>query len=295
MHRFSEPVAMRELLREWRIARLRVAFVPTMGNLHEGHISLIERARGLADRVVASVFVNPTQFGPSEDYAAYPRTLERDADFLRAAGTDVLFTPTIASIYPFGETEAWVDVPSLSGILCGAVRPGHFRGVATVVARLFNHVAPDVAVFGEKDFQQLLLIRRMTIDLGFPIDIIGAPTAREPDGLALSSRNQYLSVEQRAQASAIYRAISAVAAAVKAGSGLCGQAEIASKSLQEKGFRPDYVEVRSAQTLQAPSPNEVDLVVLAAAWLGRARLIDNVRFTRSSHTLSITERKTTIQ
>jgi len=280
MHRFNEPVAMREVLREWRIARLRIAFVPTMGNLHEGHISLIERARGLADRVVASVFVNPTQFGPSEDYAAYPRTLERDAEFLRAAGTDVLFTPTIASIYPFGETEAWVDVPSLSGILCGAVRPGHFRGVATVVARLFNHVAPDVAVFGEKDFQQLLLIRRMTIDLGFPIEIVGAPTARDQDGLALSSRNQYLSVEERAQAGAIYRAITTVAGAVASGGAPFEHCEIARKALEEQGFVPDYVEVRSAQSLQLPGPHEQDLVVLAAARLGRARLIDNVRFTR---------------
>ncbi len=281
MQRFNEPVAMRELLREWRIQRLKIAFVPTMGNLHEGHISLIERARGLADKVVASVFVNPTQFGPSEDYAAYPRTLERDAGFLEAAGTDVLFTPTIASIYPYGETEAWVDVPSLSGILCGAVRPGHFRGVATVVARLFNHVAPDVAVFGEKDFQQLLLIRRMTVDLGFPIEIVGAPTARDADGLALSSRNQYLTAEQRHRAGAIYRALQRVAAAVAVDGDIRGHTAAARAALEADGFRPDYVEVRSALTLQPASAEERDLVVLAAAWLGRARLIDNLRFTIS--------------
>lgn len=278
MHRFNEPVAMRELLREWRIQRLKIAFVPTMGNLHEGHISLIERARGLADRVVASVFVNPTQFGPSEDYAAYPRTLERDAGFLESAGTDVLFTPTIASIYPFGETEAWVDVPSLSGILCGAVRPGHFRGVATVVARLFNHVAPDVAVFGEKDFQQLLLIRRMTTDLGFPIEIVGAPTARDADGLALSSRNQYLSAEERRRAGAIYRALKAVAAGVTADGEVATHTATARTALEAEGFRPDYIEVRSSQTLQLPAAGDCELVVLAAAWLGRARLIDNLRF-----------------
>ena len=214
-------------------------------------------------------------------YAAYPRTLERDAGFLQAAGTDVLFTPTIASIYPFGETEAWVDVPSLSGILCGAVRPGHFRGVATVVARLFNHVAPDVAVFGEKDFQQLLLIRRMTVDLGFPIEIVGAPTARDADGLALSSRNQYLSADERHRAGAIYRALKGVAAGVLADGNIPAHTASAAAVLEADGFRPDYVEVRSALTLQPPAPGEQALVVLAAAWLGRARLIDNLRFTRS--------------
>lgn len=281
MHRYIEPAPMRELLREWRIARQRIAFVPTMGNLHEGHISLVERARGLADKVVASVFVNPTQFGPSEDYAAYPRTLERDAAFLAEAGCDVLFTPTIAAMYPYGETEAWVDVPGLSGILCGAFRPGHFRGVATVVARLFNHVAPDVAVFGEKDFQQLLLIRRMTRDLGFPIEIVGAPTARDADGLALSSRNQYLTAEERRTASTVYRVLRSVAEAVSAGADAAEPVTRGLAELKEAGFRPDYLEVRSAQSLQLPAADERELVVLAAAWLGRARLIDNLRFTKS--------------
>lgn len=281
MHRYTEPAPMRELLREWRIARQRIAFVPTMGNLHEGHISLVERARGLADKVVASVFVNPTQFGPSEDYAAYPRTLERDAAFLTEAGCDVLFTPTIAAMYPFGETEAWVDVPSLSGILCGAFRPGHFRGVATVVARLFNHVAPDLAVFGEKDFQQLLLIRRMTRDLGFPIEIVGAPTARDADGLALSSRNQYLTPEERRTAGTVYRVLRSVADAVAAGADAAEPVATGLAELRGAGFRPDYLEVRSAETLQLPAAGERDLVVLAAAWLGRARLIDNLRFTKA--------------
>lgn len=281
MHRYTEPAPMRELLREWRIARQRIAFVPTMGNLHEGHISLVERARGLADKVVASVFVNPTQFGPSEDYAAYPRTLERDAAFLAEAGCDVLFTPTIAAMYPYGETEAWVDVPGLSGILCGAFRPGHFRGVATVVARLFNHVAPDVAVFGEKDFQQLLLIRRMTRDLGFPIEIVGAPTARDADGLALSSRNQYLTAEERRTASTVYRVLRSVAEAVSAGADAAEPVTRGLAELKEAGFRPDYLEVRSEQSLQLPAADERELVVLAAAWLGRARLIDNLRFTKS--------------
>lgn len=281
MHRYTEPAPMRELLREWRIARQRIAFVPTMGNLHEGHISLVERARGLADKVVASVFVNPTQFGPSEDYAAYPRTLERDAAFLTEAGCDVLFTPTIAAMYPYGETEAWVDVPSLSGILCGAFRPGHFRGVATVVARLFNHVAPDLAVFGEKDFQQLLLIRRMTRDLGFPIEIVGAPTARDADGLALSSRNQYLTPEERRTAGTVYRVLRSVADAVAAGADAAEPVATGLAELRGAGFRPDYLEVRSAETLQLPAAGERDLVVLAAAWLGRARLIDNLRFTKA--------------
>lgn len=281
MHRYTEPAPMRELLREWRIARQRIAFVPTMGNLHEGHISLVERARGLADKVVASVFVNPTQFGPSEDYAAYPRTLERDAAFLTEAGCDVLFTPTIAAMYPYGETEAWVDVPSLSGILCGAFRPGHFRGVATVVARLFNHVAPDLAVFGEKDFQQLLLIRRMTRDLGFPIEIVGAPTARDADRLALSSRNQYLTPEERRTAGTVYRVLRSVADAVAAGADAAEPVATGLAELRGAGFRPDYLEVRSAETLQLPAAGERDLVVLAAAWLGRARLIDNLRFTKA--------------
>ena len=281
MHRYTEPAPMRELLREWRIARQRIAFVPTMGNLHEGHISLVERARGLADKVVASVFVNPTQFGPSEDYAAYPRTLERDAAFLTEAGCDVLFTPTIAAMYPYGETEAWVDVPGLSGILCGAFRPGHFRGVATVVARLFNHVAPDLAVFGEKDFQQLLLIRRMTRDLGFPIEIVGAPTARDADGLALSSRNQYLTAEERRTAGTVYRVLRSVADAVAAGADAAEPVATGLAELRGAGFRPDYLEVRSAETLQLPAAGERDLVVLAAAWLGRARLIDNLRFTKA--------------
>lgn len=280
MHRFNEPAPMREVLREWRLARLRIAFVPTMGNLHAGHISLIERARTLADRVVASVFVNPTQFGPSEDYAAYPRTLEQDAAFLTEAGTDVLFTPTIASIYPYGNTEAWVDVPSLSGILCGEFRPGHFRGVATVVARLFNHVQPDVAVFGEKDWQQLQVIRRMTRDLGFPIEIVGAPTARDADGLALSSRNQYLTPAERERASTVYRQLQAIVAAVQVGGAIVAATQQARAALVAAGYRPDYVEVREAQSLQPAQPGDQDLVALAAAWLGRARLIDNIPFSR---------------
>lgn len=281
MERFNEPAAMREVLGEWRRARQRIAFVPTMGNLHEGHISLVEKARGLADRVVASVFVNPTQFGPSEDYSAYPRTLERDAEFLSQAGCDVLFTPGIEAMYPYGETEAWVDVPGLSGILCGAFRPGHFRGVATVVARLFNHVAPDIAVFGEKDFQQLLLIRRMSRDLGFPIEIVGAPTARDADGLALSSRNQYLTPEQRTRAGTMYRVLCVVAETAAAGGDPTAAIQAGLDALGAAGFRPDYLEVRSAGSLQPPAPDERELVVLAAAWLGRARLIDNLRFTKS--------------
>ena len=280
MHRYSEPAPMREVLREWRLARLRIAFVPTMGNLHAGHISLIERARTLADRVVASVFVNPTQFGPSEDYAAYPRTLEQDAAFLTAAGTDVLFTPTIASIYPYGNTEAWVDVPSLAGILCGEYRPGHFRGVATVVARLFNHVQPDVAVFGEKDWQQLQVIRRMTRDLGFPIEIVGAPTARDADGLALSSRNQYLTPAERERASTVYRQLQQVVAAVQRGEAIVAATQQARAALVAAGYKPDYVEVREAQSLQPPQQGDRQLVALAAAWLGRARLIDNIPFER---------------
>ena len=280
MHRYIEPAPMRELLREWRIARQRIAFVPTMGNLHEGHISLVERARGLADKVVASVFVNPTQFGPSEDYAAYPRTLERDAAFLAEAGCDVLFTPTIAAMYPYGETEAWVDVPGLSGILCGAFRPGHFRGVATVVARLFNHVAPDVAVFGEKDFQQLLLIRRMTRDLGFPVEIVGAPTSRDADGLALSSRNGYLNAEQRQLAPQLFATLKDMADSICGGRDDFSRLTLDGlKHLEKAGFRPDYLEIREAGSLRPAQAGDKELVILVAAYLGTTRLIDNLAFT----------------
>lgn len=282
MHRFDDPAPLREQIRAWRHSGERIAFVPTMGNLHAGHLSLVDKARGLADRVVASVFVNPTQFGPSEDYAAYPRTLEQDAAFLTEAGCDLLYTPTIRAMYPYGNTEAWVDVPALAGILCGEHRPGHFRGVATVVARLFNQVLPDVAVFGEKDWQQLQVIRRMTTDLAFPIEIVGAPTLREPDGLAMSSRNQYLSAEERGRAAVVYRTLRQVVEAVRAGRVIAEACGEGVEALRAAGLVPDYLEVREAASLLPPQDGDRRLVALTAARLGRARLIDNIVFDRAA-------------
>jgi len=213
METVTSIAGVRAHVRGWRARGERVAFVPTMGNLHAGHVSLIERAAQHGDRFVASIFVNPMQFGPNEDFAHYPRTPARDAEMLAAAGCDLMFMPDVAEIYPAGAGRATsVEVPELSTILCGEFRPGHFEGVATVVARLFNIVQPDVAVFGEKDFQQLTVIRRMTADLCLPIEIVGAPTVREPDGLAMSSRNQYLTEEERALAPRIFSALSVAAA-----------------------------------------------------------------------------------
>jgi pantoate--beta-alanine ligase len=280
MYRFDVPTALRAQVLAWRQAGQRIAFVPTMGNLHPGHLALVARARELADRVVTSVFVNPTQFGPAEDYAAYPRTLEQDAAVLIEAGCDLLYTPTIEAMYPYGDAAAWVDVPALAGILCGEYRPGHFRGVATVVARLFNQVLPDIAVFGEKDWQQLQLIRRMTRDLAFPIEIVGVPTVREPDGLAMSSRNQYLSAEERGRAAVLYRTLRQVVAAVCAGREIPPVCAEAADALRAAGLVPDYVEVRVASSLLPPAEDDRELVALAAARLGRARLIDNIVFVR---------------
>ncbi len=255
-----------------------IAFVPTMGNLHAGHLALVARARELAPRVVVSIYVNPLQFGPQEDFAAYPRTLEEDRARLAEAGADLVFAPRDAVMYPRPLSETTrVHVPGLSEILCGAHRPGHFDGVATVVARLFNLVRPDHAVFGEKDYQQLLVIRRMVDDLAIPVRIHGVPTVREPDGLAMSSRNQYLTPEERARAPALYRALRAAAEALARGSEDYGRLESQGRvALEAAGFRVDYFTVRDADDLGPPAPGR-PRVVLAAARLGRARLIDNLR------------------
>jgi len=273
---------MRRQVREWRLAGESIAFVPTMGNLHGGHYGLVDYARTLATRVVVSIFVNPTQFGPTEDFANYPRTLDADAAGLRAHGTASIYVPSMHEIYPFGDTVAWVDVPSLSEILCGAVRPGHFRGVATVVARLFNHVLPDIAVFGDKDFQQLMVIQRMSTDLGFPIEIRGAPIARDPDGLAMSSRNQYLTADERGRAAMLYAQLQAVVEGVRAGHPAVHACFEAIEKLKSAGFRPDYVQVRRRADLGEATTMDEDLIVLAAAFLGRARLIDNIPFTKQA-------------
>jgi pantoate--beta-alanine ligase len=271
--------AVRSQVLQWRSAGLRVAFVPTMGNLHAGHMSLLAAARYRGDRVVASIFVNPLQFGPSEDYTAYPRTLLEDQQLLQEAHCDLLFAPSVADMYPQGgDQRTLIVVRGLSDILCGRFRPGHFDGVATVVAKLFGIVVPDVAVFGEKDYQQLLVVRHMTLDLALPVQIVGAPTVRATDGLALSSRNRFLSAEERARAPAIYQSLSRAARAIYDGSTDHAALEReGSLMLQQAGMSVDYFSIRNAADLSEPSAASTDLVVLTAVRLGRARLIDNLR------------------
>jgi pantoate--beta-alanine ligase len=271
--------AVREHVHRWRGEGRRIAFVPTMGNLHAGHVSLIEKARQHGDRFVASIFVNPMQFGPNEDFAHYPRTPAQDARMLAEAGCDLMFMPDVTEIYPNGSERATrIEVPGLSSILDGEFRPGHFEGVATVVAKLFHIVEPDVAVFGEKDFQQLTIIRRMVADLCLPITIIGAPTVREPDGLAMSSRNQYLTGEERRKAPVIHQTLLAAVARLRAGDRDFAAIERAGiEALERAGLRTDYFAVRHADDLGTPDTDTRRFVVLTAARLGRARLIDNLQ------------------
>jgi pantoate--beta-alanine ligase len=267
---------LRARVRYWRDQGLSVALVPTMGALHRGHMSLVAKALEVADRVVASVFVNPTQFGPNEDFSRYPRQEEQDGAMLAAAGCALLFAPTVAEMYPDGFATA-VTVTGVSEGLCGEVRPGHFSGVATVVAKLLLQALPDVAVFGEKDYQQLAVIRRMARDLDLPVAIVGAATVREPDGLALSSRNAYLSPEERAIAPAIHRAITRVAEGMAAGGRASALCPTAAADLLAAGFvSVDYVEVRDADGLAPVEVLDRPARVLAAARLGGARLIDNI-------------------
>jgi pantoate--beta-alanine ligase len=256
----------------------RVALVPTMGNLHAGHYSLIAIAKKHADVVVASVFVNPTQFGPKDDFARYPRTPDADTAGLASHGCDALFMPDVDSMYPYGVADTVrVHVPGFDNVLEDAVRPGHFDGVATVVSKLFNLVRPDVAVFGRKDYQQLLVIRRLTVDLAYPIEIVDAPTAREPSGLAMSSRNQYLDTEQRARAAFIHETLRRMQAEVHKGATSHAAIEAnAEKGLREKGFDPDYAAIRRADDLGPPAVGQSRaLIALIAAKLGSTRLIDN--------------------
>ena len=273
---------VRAAVQRWRSAGESVAFAPTMGNLHDGHLSLMALAAAECDRVVASIFVNPTQFGPTEDFAAYPRTLAEDTARLGEAGTvDLLFAPDVSEIYPFGvEHAVSISLPPLSRELCGASRPGHFDGVASVVCRLLNIVTPDVLVLGQKDYQQVTLLKLMIEDLRLPVAVRVGATLREPDGLAMSSRNRYLDADQRRRAPELHAALQRVRAAVVAGE--TRFEELAWRAVDElarAGFKPDYVEVRREADLSKPSANDraEDLVVLGAAWLGRARLIDNVR------------------
>ena len=279
METVTTIAAVREHVRRWRGEGLRIAFVPTMGNLHAGHVSLIEMARRHGDRFIASIFVNPMQFGPNEDFAHYPRTPAQDARMLADAGCDLMFMPDVVEIYPNGSERATrVEVPGLSSILDGEFRPGHFEGVATVVAKLFHIVEPDVAVFGEKDFQQLTIIRRMATDLCMPVTIVAAPTVREPDGLAMSSRNQYLTDEERRKAPVIHQLLLAAVERLRSGYRDFPAIERGGlEALERAGFRPDYFSVRRADDLSIPDADTRHLVVLTAARLGRARLIDNLQ------------------
>jgi pantoate--beta-alanine ligase len=279
MQTLTGIAAIRAQVAAWRAAGQRIGFVPTMGSLHAGHMSLLSAARYRADRVIASVFVNPLQFGPGEDFERYPRTPEDDARLLEEAGCDLLFLPAVDEIYPEGRDSATrVSVKPLSEILDGAHRPGHFDGVATIVAKLFGIVQADVAVFGEKDFQQLAIVRRMTADLAIPVEIVGAPTVRSPDGLAMSSRNRYLSDAERALAPRIYATLRAAAERIYGGQrDYAAIATWGAEALRAAQMQPDYVEIRDSTTLLSPDAASRELVILIAARLGKARLIDNLR------------------
>lgn len=272
------PLILRREIRRLKSSGQRIAFVPTMGNLHDGHLTLMREAAARADVVIASIFVNPLQFDNANDLANYPRTLEQDCAKLRAAGVHAVFTPEASALYPRGmHNQAIVDVPTISGILEGICRPGHFRGVATVVSTLFHLVQPDVACFGQKDYQQLTLIRQMVADLAFDIEIVGVPTVRANDGLALSSRNGYLSAEERAKAPALYRVMQQMAAELQRDPHASERIITDGKqALAHAGLRADELFIRDAHTLQPLDEHSQQAVLLMAAWLGKARLIDNM-------------------
>ncbi|MEM7431371.1 MAG: pantoate--beta-alanine ligase [Pseudomonadota bacterium] len=282
MEAISTKDELTEQLSEWRAEGDHIALVPTMGNLHAGHLSLIDAAREHAERVVVSVFVNPTQFGVDEDFDDYPRTLDRDTRRLRKVRADVLFAPDVETIYPFGiEQATQVIVPQLTDTLCGAHRPGHFDGVTTVVTRLFALVQPDVALFGLKDFQQQMVIRRMTEDLHIPINIVSVPTVREEDGLAMSSRNSYLDETQRAIAPELFKVLNRTADEIRHGeSDFAGLESLMHESIAAGGFRPEYAAIRNASDLSEPTAETREFAILVAAYLGETRLIDNVRVSR---------------
>ena len=267
---------LRVQLVQWRQAGLKIAFIPTMGNLHEGHLSLVDKGKQLADKVIVSIFVNPTQFVKGEDYESYPRTLPEDRKKLEALDVDILFNPQVHEIYPGDiKRQTEVVVPYLDNIFCGKSRPGHFTGVATVVTKLLNIVQPDYAIFGEKDYQQLLVIRQLVRDLRMAVEIVSIPTCREANGLAMSSRNAYLSEKEKLTAATLYQVLNEMAEAIRKGSSNYRQLEKTGlKNLTNVGFIPDYLSIVDAETLG--SPGEGDLVILAAARLGGARLIDNI-------------------
>lgn len=279
MQTFYNISALKSLLHTWHSQGRRIGFVPTMGNLHEGHYALIKQAQATCEHVVVSIFVNPLQFGEGEDFDSYPRTLKADFDGLARLHVDAVFAPNVEDIYPRPIDEmCYVEVPGLSDMLCGASRPGHFRGVTTVVNKLFNIIEPDVALFGLKDYQQFTIIKRMVEDLAMTVELVGMETIREADGLAMSSRNGYLSAAERKQAPFLYECLQTLKERIEVGESdffdleLSGQEE-----LENAGFRPDYLAIRCAETLSAPTDDAEGLVILAAAWLGKTRLIDNIK------------------
>ena len=281
MEIFDKANALREKLRTLRRQDQRIALVPTMGNLHQGHLSLVELALQNSDVVVATIFVNPLQFGPTEDLDSYPRTLEQDLELLATRGCDMVFAPAVDEIYGDSlDAQTVVSVPGVSEGYCGSSRPGHFDGVATVVTKLLNIVQPDVAVFGLKDYQQFLVIKKLVRDLHLPVEIIGGEIVREKNGLALSSRNGYLSIAQREQAAAIQGSLQSVAKELHGGNRNFNALESMGRQLIEAaGLRPDYYAICNAETLKPAGEQELNLVILAAAYLGTTRLIDNIRLT----------------
>ena len=279
MQSITEIKSLRSQIRAWRQAGLSVALVPTMGNLHRGHFSLVEKAKTLADKVVVSIFVNPMQFGANEDLDNYPRTLDADKQGLAELETDILFIPSVEAIYPNGlGVQSFVDVPGISMGYCGGSRPGHFKGVATVVTKLFNLVQPDYACFGEKDFQQLQVVKTMARDLSIPVEIIGVPTMREVSGLAMSSRNGYLSTEERQTAPVLFNTLKHCAQQLENGNKDFATLESEAKSaLEDAGLKPDYFSIAQRDTLKAATLEDTRFVILAAAFLGSVRLIDNIQ------------------
>ena len=273
----TEKVALKNKIKHWKSQDKSIAFVPTMGNLHAGHIALVKQALDSADKVVVSIFVNPTQFDKAEDLQAYPRTLAADKKQLKGAGVSLLFLPSVEVMYPSLERACRVEAPESINILEGASRKGHFSGVATVVAKLFNLVQPNIAIFGQKDFQQLMLIRQMVNDLDFDVDVVAGSTVREPDGLAMSSRNGYLTEIERAKAGFFYHTLLKLREDILRGNhDYLSLQKTAERSLEDQGFIPDYIEVRRQHDLQIPEYHDEPLIILGAAWLGKARLIDNI-------------------
>ncbi len=280
MQLFQDITTLRQGVEQWRKDANRIAFVPTMGNLHAGHLSLVQQAREQADKVIVSIYVNPTQFGENEDFDAYPRTLDEDLAALRAELVDGVFLPDESMIYPFGTRQSvTVEVPGLSDILCGEFRPGHFKGVSTVVCKLLNLVQPDVLFLGQKDYQQVAVIRRMLGDLFLPVEVMTGETVREVDGLAKSSRNQYLSLEERKIAPMLYETLRESVEKARKGESLSKVEGEARKKLEQYGFQCEYFEFRDADSLNLPAPGSTRLVLLAAAYLGKTRLIDNIVLT----------------